>query len=304
MLLVPLEPALTLRLAGVAARVKLGGGLTLSAIVALLVKVPEVPAMVTVDVPVAAVLAAAKVTELLPAVTGPKVAVTPVGRPDAANATVPLKPFNAVMAMLLAPLDPWLMLKVAGVGARVKLGFGRIVSAMVALLVEVPDVPVTVTVDRPAAAVLAAAKVSALLPDVIAPKVAVTPVGRPDAANATVPLNPFVGTTVIVLAPLAPGRTLRLVGDAVRVKLGGTATVKLRVVVLCRLPDVPVMVTVEVPSTAEVVAVRVSVPGLAAVAVVKDAVTPVGRPVAARVTVPVKPLCGAMVMLLAPVAPR
>ena len=185
-----------------------------------------------------------------------------------------------------------------------KFGCGRIVSAMVALLVEVPDVPVTVTVDAPAAAVLAAVKVSALLPDVIAPKVAVTPVGRPDAANATVPLKPFVGTTVMVLAPLAPGRTLRLVGDAVSAKLGGAATLKLSGVVLCRPPDVPVIVTVEVPKMAEVLAVRVSVRGLAVLAVLKEAVTPVGNPDAARAMVPVKPFCGAMVMVLVPVAPR
>jgi len=304
-LLVPLEPGLMLKLAGVAARVKLGGGLTVSAIVALLVNVPEVPVMVTVDVPAAAVLAAVRVSVLLLAATAPKVAVTPDGRPDAASAIVPVNPFKAVMAMLLAALEPWLMLKLAGVAARMKFGCGTIVSAMATLPVRLPDMPVIVTVAGPVAAFAAALNVAVLLrADEVGLNVAVTPEGKPVAERVTALLNPFVGTTKIVLAPLAPGRTLRLVGDAVSAKLGGAATVKLRAVVLRRLPDVPAIVRMEVPSAAEVLAVRVSVPGLAVLAVLKEAVTPVGRPDAARATVPVKPFCGAMVMVLAPVAPR
>jgi hypothetical protein len=64
----------------------------------------------------------------------------------------------------------------------------------------VPEVPVTVTVEVPAVAVLLADRVStwAVLKD------AVTPVGRPDAAKATVPVNPFSGLTVMVLVPLVP----------------------------------------------------------------------------------------------------
>jgi len=220
MLLVALEPGVTLKLAGVAARVKPGGGLTVRAIVALLVKVPDVPVIVTVDVPAAAVLVAVNVSVLLPAVTAPNVAVTPVGRPDAVSATAPLKPETSLMAMLLVPLPPGVMLKVAGVAASVKPGGGLTVSAIVALLVKVPDVPVIVTVALPAAAVLAAVKVSVLLPDAIAPNVAVTPVGRPDAASATVPLKPFRAVTAMLLAPLAPGVTLKLAGVAASVKFG------------------------------------------------------------------------------------
>ena len=73
--------------------------------------------------------------------------------------------------------------------------------------------------------------------------------------------------------------------------------------VLLRLPEVPVMVTVAASNVAEALAVRVSVPGLVVVAVLNDAVTPVGKPDAARATVPLKPLTGAMVMVPAPVAP-
>jgi hypothetical protein len=303
MLLAPLDPGVTLKLAGVAASVKPGGGLTVSAIVASLLNVPEVPVTVTVDVPAAAVLAAVRVTVLIPDLTALRVAVTPLGSPDAASATVPLKPKMSVMAMVLAPLAPGVTLKVVGVAARVKLGCGTIVSAIVTSAVRLPDVPVIVTVAGPMDALATALNVAVLLK---APKelnVAVTPDGKPVAEKATAPLNPFCETTLIPLAPLAPGRTLRLVGDAVSAKLGGAATVKLTVAVLCKLPEVPVTVMVAVPKVAEAPAVRVSVPGVVVVAAPNVAVTPVGKPDAARATVPLKPFSGAMAMVLTPVAP-
>ena len=51
-------------------------------------------------------------------------------------------------------------------------------------------------------------------------KDAVTPVGRPDAVNATVPVNPPVGVMVMVLVPLAPWAMDKLLGDAEREKSG------------------------------------------------------------------------------------
>ena len=82
-----------------------------------------------------------------------------------------------------------------------------------------PEVPVIVTVEVPVAAVL-------LADNVITPllKDAVTPVGRPDAVYATVPLNPFVGVAVMVLVPLVPCVSARLVGEAVRLKSGTAVT--------------------------------------------------------------------------------
>jgi hypothetical protein len=303
MLLAPLDPAVTLKLAGVAASVKPGAGLTVSASVALLLKVPEVPVIVTVDVPATAVLAAVRVSVLMPDLTALRVAVTPLGSPDAASATVPLKPEISVIAMLLAPLAPAVTLKVVRVAASLKVGCGTMLSAMVTLAVRLPDVPVIVTVAAPAAALATALNVPVLLRAPAELNVAVTPDGKPVAEKATVLLNPFRGTTVIPIAPLAPGRTLRLVGDAVSAKVGGAATVKLTVTVLLRLPEVPVMVTVAVPNVAEALAVRVSVPGLAGVAALKDAVTPAGKPDAVRATVPLKPFSGVTVMVPAPVAP-
>ena len=77
-----------------------------------------------------------------------------------------------------------------------------------------------VTVEVPGAAVLLADKdiTPLLLND------AVTPVGRPDAVYATVPLNPFFGVTVMVLVPLVPCVSAKLVGEADRLKSGVAVT--------------------------------------------------------------------------------
>ena len=67
-------------------------------------------------------------------------------------------------------------------------------------------------------------------------------------ASATLPVKPPDGATEIVevLPVVAPPVRLRVVGDALRVKVGvATAvTVTVTVVVGVRLPDVPVTVTV------------------------------------------------------------
>src|SRR5215471_8328374 len=65
--LVPLVPCLTVKLAGEAEREKSGvvGALTVSEIVVVCVSVPEVPVMVTALVPVAADALAVSVTELV-----------------------------------------------------------------------------------------------------------------------------------------------------------------------------------------------------------------------------------------------
>jgi uncharacterized protein (DUF302 family) len=61
-------------------------------------------------------------------------------------------------------------------------------------------VPVIVTVEVPGAAVALTVKVSVLLEVAgSGPKTAVTPFGNPDAASVTLPLNPLVGVTVILL---------------------------------------------------------------------------------------------------------
>src|SRR5882762_1266834 len=70
---------------------------------------------------------------------------------------------------------------------------------------------------------------------------------------------------------------------------GGGATARVIVVVFVRVPDVPVMVTVTVPVVAAVPAVSVNVLVVVAGLGLNDAVTPLGRPEADKLTLPLKP---------------
>jgi len=64
-----------------------------TAIVVVFVKLPALPAMVTVTVPVFAVVLAVSVNVLvLDVLVGLKDAVSPLDRPDADKLTVPVKP--------------------------------------------------------------------------------------------------------------------------------------------------------------------------------------------------------------------
>ena len=86
------------------------------------------------------------------------------------------------------------------------------------VFVKLPEVPVMVTVAGPVLAVALAVNVSVLV--VVAGfglNAAVTPLGRPDADRVTLPLKPFCGVTVMVLAPFAPCMTVKLLGDGERV---------------------------------------------------------------------------------------
>lgn len=67
-------------------------------------------------------------------------------------------------------------------------------------------------------------------------------------------------------------------------------TVSEIVVALNKFPDVPVIVTVAVPVAAVLLAVSVNVLALAVLVGLKDAVTPLGKPDADRLTLPLKPL--------------
>ena len=79
--------------------------------------------MVTVEVPAVAVLLAASVSVLVPVVlVGLKVAVTPIGRPEAIRATLPAKLFSFETEMLLVPLRPCVTLKLVGEAERLKSG--------------------------------------------------------------------------------------------------------------------------------------------------------------------------------------
>jgi len=95
--------------------------------------------------------------------------------------------------------------KEAAEGFSIKLPAVVTVRAMVVVAVSVPEVPVMATVAAPAVAVLLALSVSTLVVVVgLVANVAVTPVGRPDAARVTLPLNGLTSVTVIVSVPFAP----------------------------------------------------------------------------------------------------
>jgi hypothetical protein len=83
--------------------------------------VPEVPMIVTVNVPVAAVALAVKVRALvLVAGFTLNAAVTPLGSPAAESVTLPLKLFAGVMVIVLIPLLPAVIVKWFGERDSVK----------------------------------------------------------------------------------------------------------------------------------------------------------------------------------------
>src|SRR6267143_5170602 len=103
-----------------------------------------------------------------------------------------------------------------------------------------------VTVTAPVVAVLLAVSVKVLVAVAgFGLKDAVTPLGRPEADKLTLPLKPFCGVTVMVLVPLAPCTIFKLLGEVESAKLGvGRGfTARESVVVLVKLPEVPLMLT-------------------------------------------------------------
>ena len=70
-----------------------------------------------------------------------------------------------------------------------------------------------------------------------------------------------------------------------------------------KLPEVPVMVTVAVVGVAEPLAVSVKVLVVVVLVGLKDAVTPVGKPEADKLTLPVKPSMGFTVIVLVALVP-
>ena len=76
--------------------------------------------------------------------------------------------------------------------------------------------------------------------------------------SVTAPAKPPEGVTVIVLLPLEPCATVRLLGEAASVKSDGTLIVRLMVVVCVSVPEVPVMVMALVPVAAVLLAVKVT----------------------------------------------
>ena len=158
----------------------------------------------------------------------------------------------------------------------------------------------------PVVAVLLAVKVRMLVDVVgLVPNDAVTPLGRAEVDSVTDPVKPFRSVSVMVLLPLVPCFTVKLVGDAESEKSGcaGATIVSETLVVCVSVPDTPVIVIVLVPVVAVLLAVKVRTLVPAVGFVPKLAVTPLGRAEFESVTDPVKPPEGVTVMVLLPLLP-
>jgi hypothetical protein len=113
----------------------------------------------------------------------------------------------------------------------------------------------------------------------------------------------LAGVMVTVVIPLVPCAITTGAGRTDKVKVGIGVTFSAMVVVALKLPEVPVTVIVNVPSVAELFALRVRTLVEVAAFRLKEAVTPVGNPAAERVTLPAKPFNGVMVIVLLPWLP-
>lgn len=184
---------------GEADSVKLCGGFTVRLMLAVWVKVPEVPWTVTVAGPVVAEGPAVRVNVLVVLVlVGLNVAVTPLGRVEITDrATLPVKPLIGVTVIVLVPpLPPWIMLRLLGAADSEKFFVAVTVRLMIVVCDTPPEVPVTATATGPpAVAVLLAVSVKTLVVLVLVGlNDAVTPLGRREVTTRlTLPAKPFVG---------------------------------------------------------------------------------------------------------------
>jgi hypothetical protein len=191
---------------------------------------PPLAVTVTLEVPVIAVLPTLNVNVELPPPgaaidAGLKLAVTPVGNPDAERDTAELNPPVTDVEIVVLPEFPCVTERLAGDALTVKFGAaaGLMVSATVDVCVTPPPLAVTVILEVPVVAVPLALNVRVELPllgAAIEPglKLAVTPAGSPDADNATAELKPPVVDVEIVVLPEEPCVTDRLAGEAPTLK--------------------------------------------------------------------------------------
>src|SRR5262245_57612503 len=138
---------------------------TVRARVVVFVNPPPVPVMITVEEPDGVPLGTVIVSTLLfPVVEGGlTLAVTPAGNPlMAGKLTLPVKPPVRVIVIVLVPLEPGFIVRLAGLAEREK--SGALTVRLIGMpRVKPPPAPVIVTVAGPAVAVLDAAKVRVLV---------------------------------------------------------------------------------------------------------------------------------------------
>lgn len=168
---------------------------TVSGNVAEAVSLPEIPVMVTVVAPKAAALLAVRVRVAAPVVGfGETDAVTPLGRPEAARLTLPVKPYSGFTYKETVLEVPWPIVTLPGL-KTVKV-CAKIPSEKVVVALRLPEVPVTVSMLAPRGVELLAVSVIMLWPvDGFGEKDAVTPLGSPETLRLTLPVNPFRALT-------------------------------------------------------------------------------------------------------------
>ncbi len=174
--------------------------------------------------PAATVLPAVSVSELVVLVeVGLKEADMPEGRPETDKSTLPANPSAPDTVTALLAVESAARVRLGFDAARLKLG-AVTVKLIVVLLARPPEFPFTSTLYFPAAADLLAVTTRELVLLVVEGlNVAVTPVGRPDAARLTLPLKPFFPSTMMVVLPaLPPVETVRLLDETARLRLGET----------------------------------------------------------------------------------
>ena len=174
-----------------------------------------------------------------------------------------------------------------------------------------PPLPVTVIVWLPSVANLLTLTVKVDLPApgaAMEPGVKVTlrelPPNELDKAIAE--LKPPEIVVVIVEVPERPLAMLIVVGDALMVKLGfGPVTVRETMVVSVMVPEVPVTVMLYVPATVDEATfiVMVEVPFPVIEVGLNPMVTPVGWPLALKVTAELKPPDTVLVIVEVPEPP-
>jgi hypothetical protein len=167
------------------------------------VYVPRVPVTVSEYVPGTTALPAFRVSTDPPDAVGENEAVTPLGRPETLRLTLPVRPSDLTVLTLIVPDIPWPMLRLP---VLVSSSPGAlIVREAVVLAVTPPDVPVMVMRVVPGVALaLTETLREASLVVGLPVKAAVTPLGNPETAKATDPVNPYLGTTVITDFPVPP----------------------------------------------------------------------------------------------------
>ena len=228
-------------------------------------------------------------------------AVTPAGSPAMATETAPVKEFSAVaLTCIEEPVEPATRLRDVGVMESEKSGGGgaaATVSATLAVWVSDPEIPVRVMALLPATAVDAAVRVTFCKAPGVRVKaagLAVTPAGSPVTVTETVPVKEFRAVALTCTAePVAPAVKDSDVGATESEKSGGggaAETVREALAAWLSVPEIPVNVMTLLPVAAVDAAVRVmfcEMPGVSD-RVAGLAVTPVGNPLMATDTFPVK----------------